>query len=199
MPFLMHAPAARGWRAGYPCHAHFACRMPFQCGCKAQCPGTASGRPAGTQKGGGMPSAAHLPGHTRPYNALYTQVLPQYAAAPLRHSPRRASARTRLMRRDAARVLALGPAPCTPRPHPMICSRGPPARALMQRPAQKRRLYAGKQAPPCRKLFGPRPRLPGKAVFRHAHKTHFLPPAPCPVIRKKPGRCAARLHMVLTA
>ena len=101
--------------------------------------------------------------------------------------------------RCGADFFALGTAPCTLRPHPMIYSRSPPARALMQRPAQKRRPYAGKQAPPCRKLFGPQPRLPGKAVFRHAHKTHFLPPAPCPVIRKKPGRCAARLHMVLTA
>ncbi|PWL87288.1 MAG: hypothetical protein DBY17_05945 [Oscillospiraceae bacterium] len=174
---------------------------PFQCGCKAQGAAVASGRPAGTQKGGmhfaaapagayqapptlcipkshsnmqPQPSgtaraeqaharglcagmrrgflhwarrsvypgrtpicsrspparpaqskrthAAYAPGCSAGFDtgpgALCTQAAPRYAAAALRHGPRRASARTRLMRRDAARALTLGPALCVPRPHP---------------------------------------------------------------------------------
>ncbi len=147
---------------------------PFQCGCKAQGAAVASGRPAGTQKGGmhfaaapagayqappqrsvypsltpicsrsppARPAqskrthAAYAPGCSAGFDtgpgALCTQAAPRYAAAALRHGPRRASARTRLMRRDAARALTLGP-------------------------AQKRRPYAGKPAPPCRSfsIHGP--------------------------------------------
>ena len=146
---------------------------PFQCGCKAQGAAVASGRPAGTQKGGMHFAAAPAGAYQAPPTlcipkshsnmqpqpsgtaraeqaharglcagmrrgflhwpcALCTQAAPRYAAAALRHSPRRASARTRLMRRDAARALTLGP-------------------------AQKRRPYAGKPAPPCRSfsIHGP--------------------------------------------
>ena len=130
---------------------------PFQCGCKAQGAAVASGRPAGTQKGGMHFAAAPAGAYQAP---------PQRSVYP-----------------------SLTP----------ICSRSPPAR-----PAQSKRTHAayapgcgagfdtgpGAEAPPiCRKtgaalpkLFDPRPRLPGKAVFRQAHKTHFLPSVPCLVI-----------------
>ena len=117
MPFSIHAPAACGRRAGCPCHIYSA-RRAFPVRLQS------TGRRRGIR-----PSCWHTErryalcrgtrrGISGPPNALYTQVSLQYAAAALRHGPRRASARTRLMRRDAARFFALGPALCVPRPHP---------------------------------------------------------------------------------
>ncbi len=171
---------------------------PFQCGCKAQGAAVASGRPAGTQKGGmhfaAAPAGAYQAPPTLCIPKSHSNMQPQpsgTARAEQAHARDLCAGMQRGFLHWAQRSVYPGRTP--------ICSRSPPAR-----PAQGKRTHAayapgcgagfdtgpGAEAPPiCRKtgaalpkLFDPRPRLPGKAVFRQGHKTHFLPSVPCLVI-----------------
>ena len=179
MPFSIHAPAACGRRAGCPCHIYSA-RRAFPVRLQS------TGRRRGIR-----PSCWHTErryalcrgtrrGISGPPNALYTQVSLQYAAAALRHGPRRASARTRLMRWDAARFFALARRSVYPGRTP-ICSRSPPAQ-----PAQSKRTHAA-YAPGCSAGFDTGP---------GALCTQAAPRYAAAALRHGPRRASARTRLM---